>query len=164
MKNRILTLSTTHFGLSTPVMCKPRLLQAFDKVRVALKDSGEILNSVASTDENKAYFVKKYQRGEGRKSGLIRIKGAVNNISAKGVKAVFTREVFGETETNLVYSGTDNEILLERKAANFKPAKVGADDNSVYNGSVRLAVNADNELELYYLNRLWSANGRQDQD
>ncbi|MGI6701808.1 MAG: hypothetical protein ACOX3U_05070 [Christensenellales bacterium] len=159
MKNRILTLSTTHFGLSTPVMCKPRLLQAFDKVRVALKDSGEILNSVASTDENKAYFVKKYQRGEGRKSGLIRIKGAVNNISAKGVKAVFTREVFGETETNLVYSGTDNEILLERKAANFKPAKVGADDNSVYNGSVRLAVNADNELELYYLNRLWSANG-----
>jgi len=161
MKNRILTLSTTHFGLSTPVMCKPRLLQAFDKVRLAMSDSNEILEKALSGAKEgvRAYIPKKYFRGEGKKSGLIRLKGEISDINGKGIKAVFIRDVFGEKETDAVFSGTEYEIALNREPLTEKEAGVFADKYSISNDFIKLSINNDKELEMFYYNKKWTDNG-----
>ena len=154
MKTRILTLSTTHFGLSTPVMCKPRLLQAFDKVQLSLSDSERILSAAKEgKNELAAYFPKKYYKGEGRKSGLIRVNGE-EDIKGKGIKAVFKREVFGNVETDAIYSGTDEKVIFGGESS-IKSFSLKVDDKSIDNGIIRLQT-GDKGLELYYNGKRWT--------
>ncbi len=160
-KQRLLATSTTHFGLSTPVMCKPRLQQAMERAGKNLAQSEHILSSALQQNRVqedtgvKAVFPSRFYRGEGRKKGLIRL--ASNNESAlltgKGVKTIFNREIFGRKEINLVFEGRERKIHLN-EGNNEGNAE---EDSSVYisssvigNSHLELRINTYNELVLYY--------------
>lgn len=155
IKQRLLTMSTTHFGLSTPVMCKPRLLQAIEKVEGTMADAEQdlsvALNSSPEEDNTvKAVFPGKYYRGAGNKQGLIRVSTQEDtNLTGKGVKLAFTREVFGKKETSLIYSGNDYEVSLAPGEENTR-SSLYAEDDAIGNAVLRLSKNNRNELQLQY--------------
>ncbi len=155
IKPRLHTLSTTHFGLSTPVMCKPRLLQAFDMVKGAIQESGQILSHVLDNkrddaDTVKAFFPRKYYRGEGHKQGLIRVNNSKEiGLTGDGVKLSFTREVFGKKETSIVYSGSEFEVSLASGETEAK-SSVYSEENFIGNKYLRLSRDPGNNLKLYY--------------
>ncbi len=158
IQQRLRTTSTTHFGLSTPVMCKPRLKQAIERVKGTIENSEQILKmALKQTPQQKnaikAVIPKRYYRGDGRKQGLIRLINSNGpGLTGEGVHFAFTREVFGKTETVLLYSGHEFEISLT-KGETDTSATVYGEENAIGNAAVRLSRNAENELELRYNGR-----------
>jgi hypothetical protein len=152
LKNRVLTLSTTHFGLSTPVMCKPRLIQAYHKALTALTDSERILKEALQNKKDGVYFQKKYLRNT-PKQGLIRInrddKTPIAEINENNT-AVFSRNVFGRAESDIIYSGSDDYISVEDAAQAVKaPSALAAGKDFIKNGRIELKV--ENGEPVLYL-------------
>ena len=168
IKNRLLTTSTTHFGLSTPVMCKPRLRQAIDKVKGTIKESESILDKaleLSPPDKGviKAVFPERYYRGDGMRQGLIRLKSEQETeFGGKGVELSFERDVFGKREVALVYRGKAKEVGLE-KGKKGSAAKGGAsvfvEGRSMGNKYISLSESRSGELELYYNGQRVTDNG-----
>ncbi len=153
--SRILTMSTTHFGLSTPAMCKPRLLQAFDMIANEREKSDKIFDKakkLTTLDKEKTYAIypKMYYRGDGVRNGLIRLKGNVK-ASGKGILDGFTREVFGNKETVLVYKGSENNIELKEDKLP-KSSKITCSNTSIANEFVSLNIE-NNQIKALYDNK-----------
>lgn len=154
LKERILAHSTTHFGLSTPAMCKPRLQQAFARVEKNLAKARQILDRALEQAPERgsainAFFPGRYFRGDGMKQGLIRLSNTGRvSLTGKGVQLGFNRTVFGREETALLYRGRDSVVALAEGEAEAA-ASVYGEERAIGNASLRLAVNEENGLELY---------------
>jgi hypothetical protein len=159
--SRILTLSTTHFGLSTPAMGKPRLEFAFEKSGDELKKSEQWLDDAKKmakpTGDARAVFARQYERGAGKRKGLIRLR-ADFPVAADGVLGSFEREVFGNKEINLIYEGNAKELNLTKNGAFLKTACVNFSSNSICNENLTLAIES-NTLTLYRKGKKVSDNG-----
>ena len=158
-KRRLHATSTTHFGLSTPVMCKPRLLQAVEIAKENLQESERILSKALQRNGNeknevKAVFPRRYYRGNGNRQGLIRLQSdAAKELTGKGVQFSFPRQVFDKKETALVYRGRDDEVALTEGNGDSDSSVFFAPD-TIGNDHIRLHKTMSNELILYH-------NGRQ---
>jgi hypothetical protein len=159
--SRILTMSTTHFGLSTPAMCKPRLLQAFNMIGNERAKSDKILEKakkLSSYDKSKTYAIypSTYYKGNQTRNGLIRLSGDVE-ATGTGISDGFTREVFGKKETVLVYSGKENSIELE-KGKLPKKSTVTVSEQSFANDSISLKIE-DGQIKAFYNGKAFLDNG-----
>lgn len=154
---RILPLSTTHFGLSTPVMCKPRLFEAFGMVeREREKSAAWLKAAVAETPlapgDTVAVLPARYFRGDKQKRALVRCADEVN-LCADGVEDGFYREVFGKKETVLLYKGTEHKIAL--KNGEFPVSQsIAYTEQSVDNGAIRLEIENDAVVPYYRGNKV----------
>ena len=155
-KQRLLATSTTHFGLSTPVMCKPRLQQAIDRAGKNYAQSEQILSSALKQNSDqkdssvRAIFPSRFYKGRGKKQGLIRL--ASNNkgaLTGNGVQAAFNREVFGQKEINLVYEGEERKVNLNEGDAG-KDCSTEMFSNGIGNSQLELRIDKDNDLVLYF--------------
>jgi len=155
---RLLTTSTTHFGLSTPVMCKPRLEQAFGRVKGTLKHAQQLLDrALAQAPRGKskieAVIPKRYYRGDGLKQGLIRLSAPPDlSLTGEGVQLSFTRKVFGRQETVLLYRGNSFKIPLVPGEPPSR-SSVYCAEKAIGNDAIRLSLNGARELELHYRGR-----------
>ncbi|HPK15434.1 MAG TPA: hypothetical protein PKW41_05525 [Clostridia bacterium] len=161
MRDRLAAFSTTHFGLSTPVMCKPRLMQAaalaegnLERAQAILGDAGPLSGS----DGARALIPRRYYRGNGKKRGLIRLRDAGPNLTGEGVRFSFAREVFGMPERDLVYEGEGFEIALRRGAAAGAATSVYCDEGGIGNGEIALRL-TDGGLALFHNGRRVTAQG-----
>ncbi len=172
LEKRILTLSTTHFGLSTPVMCVPRLEVAAQSVRKCVDESHEILKKAESalqTDGIKAVFQQAYF-GEGNKQGFIRIK--ISEEAAKKPLAVFAE---GKKLDSFVFKGFDGYELravvkTAEKALNIEikedkttvSKRVKLSENSIENDDVAVKADKNGSITLYHKNQAFTDKGSMD--
>lgn len=172
LEKRILTLSTTHFGLSTPVMCVPRLEVAAESVRKCVDESQAILKKAESawtTDGIKAVFQQAYFK-EGDKQGFIRIK--INEEMAKKALAVFAD---GKKLDSFIFKGFDgyelraavktaekvlNIEIKEDKTTSSKCVRLS--ENSIENGDVAVRADENGSLTLFYKDKAFTEKGSMD--
>lgn len=153
LESRLKTTSTTHFGLSTPVMCKPRLDQAMDMVKNTMRNANRVLNKakeLVSLEEGKirAFIPNDYLKGDKKVKGLIRLKANDNiTLEGKGIKGAFTREIFKQKELNLVYEGSASDISLKISDKKYS-SSVYCKDNCIGNKYISLKLYNDS-LTLY---------------
>lgn len=172
LENRILTLSTTHFGLSTPVMCVPRLEVAAESVRKCVDESQSILKKAEKAlqpDGIKAVFHKAFFN-QSDKQGFIRIK--IDEQLAKKPLAVFAD---GKELDSFIIKGFDgyelraavktaekvlNMEIKESKAA--KKSNVSLTVSSIENAHVAVKADENGSLTLYYKDKAFTDKGSMD--
>lgn len=160
LEKRILTLSTTHFGLSTPVMCVPRLEVAAESVKNCVDESQAILKKAEGALKAagmKAVFQQPYF-GEGDKRGLIRIK--IDDSLAQKKLAIAAD---GQVLDSFVFKSFDGYELRAvtknaAKALDIDLIEGGSDavrsvllsENAISNSDVAIKADVDGSLVVFY--------------
>jgi hypothetical protein len=171
LEKRILTLSTTHFGLSTPVMCVPRLEAAYQSVKDCVKESKAILEKAQKSvtleeDSVKAVFQNKYFN-DSPKNGFIKMRLGQDFKESLAVKdgkerlSSFVYEGLEGKELRIVLNSTKDQLDLkiERKNYQDKPKNVNIEKNSISNNTVMLKADENGDLAIYYKGELFTDEG-----
>ncbi|MFW5780738.1 MAG: hypothetical protein ACOCWI_04745, partial [Bacillota bacterium] len=169
VEKRILTLSTTHFGLSTPVMCVPRLEVAYQSVKDCVKESKSILEKAKKSiqlqeNEIKAIFQDKYFNDKA-KNGFIKMK-IDNKLDAENLSLTD-----GEKKLpSFLYNGLEGRELravvnTDKKEISLKVEKEKVKDdfknmaivkNSISNKDVAVKADENGNIGIYYKGKLFT--------
>lgn len=174
LEKRILTLTTTHFGLSTPVMCVPRLEVASASVKECIKESKAILEKAqakSETQENtiKAVFQDKYFTSK-NKQGFIRMKidesMAKKQLTLKdGDKEIasFITNSFNGYELRAVIKTDKKELNLaiEETQSNNKHNLI-ITESSIANKDISIVADEKGSLTIFYKGKEYTEKGSMD--
>ncbi len=173
-EDRILTLSTTHFGLSTPVMCLPRLQAAGEMVKKCLIHSQAVLDKAQKDikEENKikVFFTDKYYQDD-IKRGFIRMridqKLKDKNFAVKcqgRILPSFVIDTFDGCELRAFVCTDQKELELEITQGEEKPAQyqdIQITQSGIGNKDIILNAR-EGQLEIYYKGGLFTDKGNMD--
>ncbi len=147
--------NTYYFGPEVPLVAKPLIEEGRERIKSSIEKSKQTLNRALDSIKGeansiRAVFPRLYYRGKGKKKGLIRAQCLDgSSLSGKGVELSFSRDVFGRREQNLIYSGVDEEIELERETTG-NSSSVFVGEETIGNSYLELCKRRINELVLYH--------------
>lgn len=174
LEKRILTLSTTHFGLSTPVMCVPRLEVAAASVKDCIDHSKAILDKAQSKlnlEDNsiKAVFQTKYFVSD-EKKGFIRMKvdedKIKNNVSlfdGENEFPAFITKCSDGYELRAALKTNKKELNLTLKdTLNTEKHALVIEESSIANKDISLVADQNGSLTIFYKGAQYTEKGSMD--